>query len=162
MAVTKNSDTRLWEAQIGGHRFEFEKYGALEATQLLFDLGSITGKPLSGMARKSPAKGEDAEAATTSTFSLVIEKLADALITHRQLALDTLVRLSSGSRVLCDGRAVGKYDEFYAEDLMLAFDVTAANLEVQFGNFFGAALKRLGLNLKQAAPPELSGTTSNG
>jgi len=161
MAVEKNHATKMWEAQIGGRRFEFEKYGALEATQLLFDLGAITGKPLGGMAKKAPGAGQDAAEATASTFSLVIEKLADALITHRDLAMRLLLKLSSGSRILCEGKPVGDYDKFYEDDLMLAFDVARLNLEVQFGNFFGAALSRLGINLG-AAQAVTSGKISNG
>lgn len=163
MAVEKNHTTKLWEAQIGGRKFEFERYGALEATELLFDLGAITGKPLGGLAQKAPGDKTSAAEATTHTFALVIEKLADALTTHRQLALKLLLKLSSGDRIFCSGAKVGSFDTFYAEDLMLAFDVARHNLEVQYGNFFGAALSRLGIDIKAAQPlPASSAIASNG
>lgn len=161
MAVERNAATKMWEAHIDGKLYEFEKYGALEATQLLFDLGAITGKPLGSIAQKTPSSADAAQQATASTFSMVIEKLADALVTHRELALKILLKLSSGNRVLCEGKPIGKFDDFYTDDLMLAFDVAKTNLEVQYGNFFAAAGKRLGL-LKGTAAQSLPNTISNG
>lgn len=131
--LSKN-EAGLYEQDIDGHIYEFSKWGADEATDVLMDLGALVGKPL-GMALTmlSGAKGGDAPV-DVDAIGAIMEHLSTAAFEKKTLCKHLIKKFATGC--MCDGRRVD-YNIHYADRLDHMFRVVRAAVEVQFGNFFG-------------------------
>jgi hypothetical protein len=122
---------------IDGKTFEFSRWGAEEQTDTLIDLMSVLGDAVGGLANLyKNTEDPDADLSSTAIGNL-LKSLTGGLSKDRAMTKRLMMKLASGDRVICDGVKVGNYNKFYENDLMLAFKVMRANLEVQFGRFFG-------------------------
>lgn len=130
----------LQQKDIGGHSYEFSKWGAEEATDTLLDIATIVGKPLAAAAGRLDvdAAMERRLELPTDAISTIIEQLTGQVGLHKKLCMGLIKKLATRG-VLCDGRAIN-FDSHYQDALPHLLDVVAAALEVQFGNFFGGAL----------------------
>lgn len=127
----------LWAVAIAGRNFEFQKWGAEEQTDTLIDLMAVVGPVLGSLT----SIYRQADSLDDEIGESVMQKLVGALSTglSRDKAMSKrLMRKLSSDRILCEGRAIA-YDTFYQDDLMLAFQVIKASLDVQYANFFVAA-----------------------
>lgn len=119
--------------------FEFSKWGAEEQTDTLLELMGVLGDAAGGLADiYRTTRDPDADIAQ-DVMSRLIGKLTGGLTKDRAATKRLLIKLASGERVVCDGVQVKNYNQFYEDQLFLAFQVAAANMKVQFGNFFSAA-----------------------
>lgn len=129
---------------LNGRVFEISRWGAEEQTDTLFELVGILGDAAGGVADLyKNTKDPDADIAQ-DVMSRLIGKLTTGLTKDRAATKRLMMKLSSGDRVVCDGVAVRNYNKFYENDLFLAFQVAAANMRIQFGDFFHAAGSYLG------------------
>lgn len=124
---------------LNGRLFEISRWGAEEQTDTLFELIGILGDAAGGLADIYKRNHDpDAEIAQ-DVMSSLIGKLTSGVTRDRAASKRLMLKLASGERVVCDGAPVRNYSTFYEENLFLAFQVAAANLKVQYGNFFSAA-----------------------
>jgi hypothetical protein len=136
MEPSKN-EKGLWQVEIDGKTYEFQKWGAKESFLTLVKIGKLIGKPAGelvaaiagngGLDTDIPAMPEMISKAAASLFDGLDEKETFSIVES----------LSAGNRVLCDGALV-KFDTHYQDDLAHMFRVAKAGLEVQYGSFFGA------------------------
>lgn len=135
----------IYEATIQGTTklmtFEFEKWGAEEATDTLLDLIAIGGEAAGSLLSVISGGGLDKEL-SSSPIETLFRQLSMGLTRDRKLTKRLIMKLSS-DRVICNGVTV-RYETLYADDLSLSFKAAKANLEVQYGNFLDAA-KSMGL-----------------
>lgn len=128
MHIKKNS-AWLYEVDIDGTKYEFQKWGALDATETMLDIASVIGKPL-GMAAAASKTGGDQSALIGS----ILDKLLEKVGTHKSLVMDILQKLTAG-KVQADGKSIS-FDSHYQDRLDHMLAVARANTEVQYGNFF--------------------------
>ena len=134
--ATKNP-AGLFEVKIDGQHYEFEKWGAREATVTLFQLSKIVGKPLGyAMAAfgKDASKGLLDQQINTDLVALAFETLTSNLDENKALEL---IEKFSAHTVYCNGAKIN-FDSHYQDRLDHCFKVVYAALEVQYGNFFAA------------------------
>ncbi|RYF51815.1 MAG: hypothetical protein EOO38_02205 [Cytophagaceae bacterium] len=134
---------------IDGKTFEFSRWGAEEQTDTLIDLTSVLGDAVGGLSSLYKNTDDPDAELGASAIGKLMASLTSGLSRDKALTKRLMIKLSSGDRITCDGAKVGTYNTFYATDLMLAFKVMRANLEVQFGSFFVAAGSFLGGPAKQ-------------
>lgn len=150
MGVTKN-ERGLYEVTLstdeGDKVFTFQKWGAEEATDTLLDIISVVGESMGGLLSVLTGGGADQDVGSASLETL-FRQLTMGLTRNKDLTKRILKKLSS-DRVLCNDMPVD-FKTFYKERLPLSFAVAKAHLEVQYGNFIGAA-KSLGLLGQPAA-----------
>jgi hypothetical protein len=135
---------------LNGRVFEISRWGAEEQTDTLFDLIGILGDAAGGLADLYKNTSDPDADIADDVMSRLVGKLTTGLTKDRQASKRLLMKLASGDRVVCDGVPVRSYNTFYENDLFLAFQVAAANVKIQYGNFFAAAGTLLG---PQKAPP---------
>jgi len=144
MEVTKN-ERGLYEVTLpteeGDKTFTFQKWGAEEATDTLLDIISVVGESMGGLLSVLTGGGADQDVGSASLEGL-FRQLTLGLTRNKDLTKRILKKLSS-DRVLCNDMPVD-WKSFYKEQLPLSFAVARAQLEVQYGNFIGAA-RSLGL-----------------
>lgn len=126
--------------------FEFQKLGAGAATDLLLDLASLCGEAIGGAG--DALRGRDA---SERTMRALIGAFSSRIREDKAMAKGLIKRLSS-DRVLAGGANIN-FDTYYQDDLALCFQVVAANIEVQYSDFFKAAGGLLGIT-KPAATSE--------
>lgn len=144
MQVTK-TDAGLYEATIttadGDKTFAFQKWGAEEATDTLLDIIAVVGESMGGLLSIMTGSAADEDVGSKSLEGL-FRQLTLGLTRNKDLTKRILKKLS-GDRVQCNGVTI-EWRTFYKDQLPLSFMVARAQLEVQFGDFIGAA-KSLGL-----------------
>jgi hypothetical protein len=147
MEITK-TEQGTYEATIDGHAYEFAKWGAEAATDTLFDLALVLGKPLAqlGAAMKAGEKGGEKFALSVDVAGSIVEQLIAQMGTNKKLCMDIIRKMTAGDTVMCDGKRI-TFNTHYQDRLPHMFDVLRAALEVQFGNFFVDVLKGAGLDL---------------
>lgn len=135
----KKTEAGLYETEIEGHRYEFEKWGAEDATDVLLDIATLVGKPLGvGIATVfDKLKGDKLdEKIDPNLVGAIVEAMTEKAGTHKALVKALIKKLSS-EKVLVDGKTIN-YNIYYQDRLDLVFKVVSAALEVQYGNFFVA------------------------
>lgn len=141
MAIIKTPHG-TFAADVDGHTYEFEKWGAEEATGTLLDISSIIGRPIGGIAAlkdKVSRKPNGKMEITGDVGGRIAELLAEQLGTQKPLIMTLLIKLAS-YKALCDGKSF-RFDTHYSDRLGHMLRVVAAGLEVQFGSFFADALR---------------------
>lgn len=138
--VTKN-ETGLYEVEVDGAKYEFEKWGADEALDVLLQFVPLVGKPLGTAvaAFMGEEKGIDAEI-DPNMIGLIVDALTSNF--DKKTIKSLFVKLSS-EKVLCDGKKFS-FNTHYQDRLDHMFKVVQAALEVQYGNFFAALLGMFG------------------
>jgi hypothetical protein len=142
MASQKNA-AGLYQVEVDGRQYEFEKWGAEESLSTLLKLSKIAGKPL---AQAIAAIGGDAISIDTKLhldaglLSTAISALMESMDEGTTVSL---IKKLSSEKVLCDGAKIS-FNSHYQDRLDHLFKVVAAALEVQYGNFFGALLGLVG------------------
>lgn len=134
MSITKN-EQGLFEVSIQGKRFEFQKWGAEDATDTLLDLVAVVGESAGSLFAALTGSKAEMDVGSTSLDGL-FRQLTLGITRDREMTKRLLKKLS-GDRVLCNGSLV-RWGDFYKDQLPLSFAVAKAQLEVQYGNFIDA------------------------
>jgi len=157
--VAKKNETGLYEAEIDGHLYEFQKWGAEDSLRVLHRIARMCAEPLGMIAGK--ALSEDKKETIKSLLDLqfdedIIARAAKSLMTSfdEDTSISVIKKLSS-ENVHCDGRKIS-FDIHFQDQLDVLYEVVKAGLEVQYGNFFAALRVRLA-----AVLPEKKKTISN-
>lgn len=134
----KKNDVGLWEIEIDGKKYEFEKWGADDSLDILLDIAKIVGKPLG--AAFGAFVGEDGKVSLDRNLDPNLVSLIFEALTERfdKGTVKPIIKKLCSDKVHCDGKQIRSFNEHYADDLLHMFRVTQAALEVQYGNFFGA------------------------
>jgi hypothetical protein len=133
-----------FEVPINGRTFEFVKWGAEEQLDTLIDLSNVIGQTASQL-----LAGRTGDATTAEYIQTLVKTLVTGMSTDKAMTKRLMRKLAS-DKVLCDGVSF-RYDDFYKDDLPMAFMVMRANLLVQYGNFLTALRSMLP---KAAAQPQ--------
>jgi hypothetical protein len=129
----KQNETGLFEVEVDGKNYEFEKWGAEASLSVLIKIAKIAGKPLGmvlGMAMEK--KGLD----TDISADLLGDAVQSLLENMDEEVCISLIKRISSEKVLCEGRPI-KFNDHYQNKLGHLFKVVKAALEVQYGDFFG-------------------------
>jgi hypothetical protein len=160
MAAVKNPETGLYDVEIEGQQYSFQKWGADSATDALLDLSGIVAKPLgAGVGalfgkKKDEDDGEAGKPKTSAeNIGLIMEALLDRVSANKATCKALLKKFAS-ENVLCDGKKIS-FDSHYADRMPHMFKVVQAAVEVQFGNFFGEFLGSVGIKM-----PKTGGITN--
>ena len=136
MAAEKNAEGR-YETEIDNKTYSFEKWGADDSLTTMLKIAGMIGKPI-GLFMASfsndPDKGLLDKDIKSDMLALAFEALAANLDEHKALSL---MKKLAGDRVMCDGVKI-TFNAHYEDRLDVMFKVAYANLEVQYGSFFGA------------------------
>ena len=142
MHSTKNPNTGLYEVSVDGLKYEFSKWGAEEALDVLFDISKITGKPLaSAVAGMFSKDSEDKSKVSPEIIGEIIGALMDRLDKKTCMAL---IKKLSSEKAWCEGAKIS-FDTHYQDKFDHLYRVIRAALEVQYGNFFAAFQGALGI-----------------
>jgi len=137
--------------EIEGHTYEFSQFGARESLKVLGKLTKIIGEPLtlglSGVKGGGNFLGREIDLTILGRAVGILGQHFD------DEAISLIESLTSGDRVLCDGKKVD-FLSHYEGKLDLMFKVLYAALEVQYGNFFKGLTA-----LAPATPPAPSTST---
>jgi hypothetical protein len=133
----KKNEHGLYEADIDGEKYEFEKWGAEDALDVLIDISQMVGKPL-GMAIATMLGKEGLEKDVDPNM---VGSVFESLFQNCNKAnTKPLIKKLCSEKVMCGGKKIS-FDKHYEDRLMHCFKVVKANLEVQYGNFFGELLE---------------------
>jgi hypothetical protein len=158
MAAVKNPETGLYDIEIEGLQYSFQKWGADSSTDALLDLSGIVSKPLgAGVGalfgkKKDEAEG-DAKPNQAESIGLIMEALLDRVSANKGIC-KALIKKFASENVLCDGKKIS-FDSHYTDRMPHLFKVVQAAVEVQFGNFFGEFLGSVGIKM-----PKTGGITN--
>jgi hypothetical protein len=152
MQATRNQQSGLYEAEIDGVKYEFSKWGADDANDVLLDLASILGKPLGMGAAAFFGKDRDGEKKLDKTMDPnVIGAIMEALsgqIGANKVTVKALIKKLAAEGVFCNGKPI-TFNTHYADRLGHQFRVVKTALEVQFGNFFGELTGLVGIQVPE-------------
>jgi hypothetical protein len=134
------NETGLYEVEIDGKKYEFEKWGAESSLATLIKIAKIAGKPL-GIFLGSAVSGNGLK---TEISPDLMASACEALVQNmdEQNCINLIKKLSS-EKVLCDGRKIN-FDTHYEDQLSHLFRVVKASLEIQYGNFLQELLLIIG------------------
>lgn len=146
----RKNESGLYEVEVDGKKYEFEKWGAEESTDVLLDLVAITGKPIgSGV---SAFFGKEAEGEPgldrkmdSNVMGQIIESLTQKVGENKSICKMLIKKLSS-EKVLCEGAKIN-FNVHYQDNLGHMLKVVKAALEVQYGNFIEGFLGRAGVKV---------------
>lgn len=146
--IAKN-ENGFYQADIDGHVYEFEKWGADDATDTILDIAAITGKPMALGAAAVFGKNSDGEKNLDQKFdpnmiAIVMESLTQQVGANKAI-IKALIKKLSSDKVMCDGKKVN-FNLHYQDRLDHLFKVVKSGVEVQFGNFFAALFAGGGFN----------------
>ena len=135
--IVKNEESGLYEVEIDGVTYSFEKWGAQNSLLTLIKISKIIGKPLGKIVGSAITGGEGLK---TQVSPDMIADACQALLENLDEGptMDLVKKLSS-EKLLCDGKKVS-FDTHYQDNLMHLFKVIRASLEVQYSDFLGALL----------------------
>jgi hypothetical protein len=140
--VTKTEEG-LYEVEVQGSKYQFEKWGAEEALDTLLEMVPIVGRPL-GTALGAIVGKDKKNIADKEIDPELVGLMIDALtVNFNKGAVKTLIKKLCSEKVLCDGKKI-IFNTHYQDKLDVIFLVVGAALEVQYGNFFGALLGLFG------------------
>lgn len=163
MAAVKNPESGMFEIEIDGAQYAFQKWGADSATDALLDLSGIVAKSLgAGVGalfgkKDAEADGEAPKKNNAESIGLIMEALLDRVSVNKALC-KSLIKKFSSENVLCDGKKIS-FDAHYADRLPHLFKVVQAAVEVQFGNFFGEFLDNAGIKMSKTGITNRGQTT---
>lgn len=141
----------LISRDVDGSTYQFEQFNTTLSLNVLIRLSKIVGKPLA-LALGAVFGDEQGKGKDEAARSLLEQDLKPALLAEAMdalmLRLDEketieLIKTLAAGKVLADGRPV-VFDVHYEGRLDHLFRVVQAALEVQYGNFFGALIARVG------------------
>jgi hypothetical protein len=137
----------LYQVDIEGNTYQFTKWGAETSLSTLIKLTKIVGKPFS-MAIAAFATHEG-DILLKDIPTDVIERACEALLQSmdEDVTISIIKKLSS-ENVICNDKKV-YFDSHYKEQLGHLFKVVKVALEVQFGDFLGDLLQKVGGGKKQ-------------
>lgn len=132
--ISKN-ESGLYETEVDGKKYEFEKWGADESLDVLMDLTAMMGPALGG-AVHSVMSGDGLDTdINAGMIGSIMESMTKNL---KKDIVKALIKKLCADKVLCDGKKI-VFNVHYADDLFHMFKVVKAGLEVQYANFFSAA-----------------------
>ena len=132
-----------WVVDVDGHEYEFQKFGATRALDVLSCITGVVGRPLGAvLGRLAQGKGLSTQI-TPDLAQEVLGSLTRRLRKHREDVFIVLKALTAED-VLCDGKRIA-FDAHYEDRLDHLFRVAYAALEVQYGSFFAAVRDAVGL-----------------
>ena len=140
MAVEKNA-AGLYEVEVDGLKYEFEKWGAEESLATLLKLSRLVGKPL-GQAMAGLSFNED-KTKVEINFDIAGEAIGALMQNMDEDLSMSLIKKLCSEKCLCNGAKIN-FNVHYQDKLDHMFKVVAAALEVQYGNFFVALLGSAG------------------
>ena len=154
MSAVKN-EVGMWEIDIDGSRYEFEKWGAEDSMDALLDLAALVGKPLgmgvSAIFGKDEGGGKDKglfdKEFDPNIIAVIMDALTDRISTNKATC-KMLIKKFASDKVMCDGKRI-TFNTHYQDRLDHLFRVVKAALEVQYGNFFAAFLGASGIKIPQ-------------
>lgn len=143
--MVRKNDAGLYEVEIDGIKYEFQKWGADDSLDVLLDIAKIIGKPLG--AAFSALMGVDGKVSLDSTLSPDILALIFEAITERldKNTIKPIIKKLTAENVYADKVKVVSFNSHYQDRLDHMFKVVQAALDVQYGNFFGALSGLLGV-----------------
>lgn len=148
--MLRKTDAGLWATEIEGITYEFEKWGAEDATDTLLDLTKITGKSLAVAIGSILSKdGEEKKSINPDIIGQIVDCLMQGL--SDKATCKALIRKFSSEKCFCNGAKIN-FDQHYRDRLFHMILVIKAALEVQFGNFFGALLGSAGITVPKTMP----------
>lgn len=153
MSVRKN-DAGLYEVEIDGTKYEFEKWGAEDATDALLDIAGIVGKPLGMGVAALFGRDEDGKAGMDKkldpdAIGKVMEALSGQVGANKAIVKGLIKKLAS-EKVIANGAKITSFNTYYSDRMSHLMKVVRAGLEVQYGNFFGEILGASGVSLPQS------------
>ena len=137
---------------IKGSNYEFSQYGAKQGLKTLLRLGKLIGKPIALGYAAFQKNEEGVRDVKADILAQAVESLMQNA--HQDEVLDLCIELSSRN-CLCDGKQID-FNSHYEGDFGLMFEVIAAALEVQYGNFFVALSGLPGVAPTQPAPSKIT------
>jgi hypothetical protein len=150
MSISKN-EIGLYETEIDGDKYEFEKWGAEDASDVLLDIITIVGQPLGMGAAALFGKDEDGVKGIDRDMDPdIIGKIMESLtgnVGKNKLVVKSLLKKLSTDRVQCNSKPIASFNIHYRDKLFHMTKVVRAGLEVQFGNFFDAVLGQNGIKV---------------
>lgn len=146
--MIRKNEAGLYEVDVDGKCYAFEKWGAEDSLDVLLDIAPIIGGPI-GQALGS-AFSKDGEGLNTEVTAGILGQVLDGLMKNmRKDVVKPIVKKLCAEKVLCDGKKVS-FNLHYQDDLIHLFKVMRAALEVQYGNFFDALQGAAGLRAVKA------------
>lgn len=151
----KKNEHGLYEVDVDGIGYEFEKWGADESLDTLIEISQLVGKPV-GMAISAIFGKEGLEKELDPNL---MGTLFDSLFQNfSKEKTKPIIKKLCSEKVMCKGRKI-TFNEHYQDKLMHCFKVVQANLEVQYGNFFEELLALLKVRgMMRSGKKELSPT----
>ncbi len=155
MSATLNEDG-LYEQDIDGTKYEFQKWGAEDSLRTLLRIGKIAGKPF-GILLSAVLDGKDPSSLFDDKLSpelngdllgQAFEALSQSM--EESVCFELIKKLCT-EKVMAGGVPVKNFDQHYRDKLMHSFNVARAALEVQYGSFFGAILGGVRLSKRRPA-----------
>jgi hypothetical protein len=153
MSELHKNEVGLWEKEIDGKTYAFQKWGAEKSLDVLTTLVSLIGEPMSDIiADYTVNKGKIS--ITETKVASITKLLFSSLKTDRKMVLALIRDLTGSDNVFVDGKQFGKFVKFdtHYDDITHLFTVAGAALEVQYGSFFGDAASLAGLSLVRNEP----------
>lgn len=156
MAVEKNKESGLYDVEVDGLTYSFEKWGADASLDVLLELVKIIGRPLgaavASLAGKQKDLGSEVRSMIDKDFDPdLIGTVFEALTERMDKGIvKSLIKKFSSESVLCDGKKI-VFNSHYQDRLPHLFKVVQAALEVQYGNFSDALLAALPVAPKKPA-----------
>lgn len=144
----KKNEAGLFEVEIDGHLYEFEKWDAEESLDALIDIAKIIGKPLGAAIGGYFGKKGEGDLLDKEVNPDVMGMVFDAL-TERldKTTVKGLIRKLCADKVFCAGKPIN-FKMHYQGKMGHMFKVVKAALAVQYENFFDDVLGLLGIDKK--------------
>lgn len=140
MAIEKN-DQGLYEGEVDGKIYEFQKWGAERSAATLFAIAGIVADPLGQVAGDMLSKRDGVNFQDVLDLNLdgdMVSKAVKALFANmnERMAMGLLKKFCAEG-VLCEGKKID-FNLHYQDRLDHMFKVLRLAVEVQYGNFFSA------------------------
>ena len=136
----KVNEAGLYEVEIDGKVYEFQKWKAKSSMQTFSKILALIGEPVGelfgGMMSGDKLDAKIKKDVIAKAFGQICEKMDDPSV------LPTIEKLCT-DLVLCQGVQIKSFDQHYAS-IMHIIKVAKANLEVQYGDFLGEFLDKVG------------------
>ena len=137
----RKNESGLYEVEIDGLKYEFEKWGAEDSYDVLLDIAKICGKPLGLAVGALFGKGGLDTDFNPDMIGTVMEALVQGI--GDKAITKAITKKLTAEKCFCDGQKIN-FNSHYQDRLDHMFKVLLAALEVQYGNFFAALLGLLG------------------
>lgn len=126
----------LYEVEIKGDKYAFEKWNADESLDVLLDIVPLVGKPLG--AATAALTGGDVSLLDKEVNPQAIAAIIEGLTSNfNKATVKRLIIKLCSEKAFCNDKKIS-FKDHYEGKVTLIFIVAKANLEVQYGNFFDA------------------------